>query len=54
MGYLSKASYITELLNQVEVINEIVEDEEDLIEDFISIITSYCARIYGKRIIKGI
>ena len=46
-------SYITTLLTQlnkqVEVINEIVEDEEDLIQDFISIITSYCARIYGKR-----
>lgn len=31
------------------VINEAVGDEEDMMQDFVSIITSYCARIYGKR-----
>lgn len=45
--------YIEALLTshgkKLEVINEVVEDEEDLIQDFVSIITSYCARIYGKR-----
>jgi putative resolvase len=34
---------------QIEVINSVDNDEEDLIQDFISIITSYCARVYGKR-----
>ena len=34
---------------QIEVINECDSDKEDLIQDFVSIITSYCAKIYGKR-----
>ena len=34
---------------EVEVVNLVDTDQEDLIQDFISIITSYCARIYGKR-----
>jgi predicted site-specific integrase-resolvase len=45
--------YIETLLSfngiSVEVINNTDSDQEDLIQDFISIITSYCARIYGKR-----
>ncbi|MDJ0594501.1 MAG: IS607 family transposase [Pleurocapsa sp. MO_226.B13] len=46
-------NYIKVLLNQmgkdVEVINEAREEKEDLMSDFISIITSFCARIYGMR-----
>ena len=46
-------NYIKVLLNQmgkdVEVINEAREEKEDLMSDFISIITSFCARIYGLR-----
>ena len=46
-------NYIKVLLNQsgkdVEVINEAREETEDLMADFISIITSFCARIYGLR-----
>lgn len=34
---------------QIEVINNSEDDESDIIQDFVSIITSYCARIYGKR-----
>ena len=34
---------------QIEVINECDSDKEDLIQDFVSIITSYCAKIYDKR-----
>jgi putative resolvase len=34
---------------EIEVINTVDTDEEDIIQDFISIITSYCAKIYGKR-----
>lgn len=33
----------------VEVINEVSGDKEDLIQDFVSVITSFCARIYGRR-----
>ena len=34
---------------EIVVINEADTNEEDLIQDFVAIITSYCARIYGKR-----
>lgn len=34
---------------EIIIINKTEEDKEDLIQDFISIITSYCARIYGKK-----
>lgn len=34
---------------ELEVINEVDDDKQDLIQDFISIITSYCAKIYGHR-----
>lgn len=33
----------------IEVINEAEDDTQDLMQDFISIITSFCARIYGLR-----
>jgi len=46
-------NYIKTLLEfnniEIEVINNSTDDEENIIQDFISIITSYCARIYGKR-----
>lgn len=34
---------------KIEVINKSDSDKEDLIQDFTSIITSFCARIYGQR-----
>jgi putative resolvase len=34
---------------KIEVINNLDNDKDDLIQDFISIITSFCARIYGQR-----
>jgi predicted site-specific integrase-resolvase len=34
---------------KIEVINNITDDKDDLIQDFISVITSFCARIYGQR-----
>jgi len=34
---------------KIEVINNLDDDKDDLIQDFISIITSFCARIYGQR-----
>jgi predicted site-specific integrase-resolvase len=34
---------------EVVVINEAKEDEEDLMADFVALVTSFCARLYGKR-----
>jgi putative resolvase len=33
----------------VEVINEADNEKEDLLQDLVSIITSFCARLYGQR-----
>lgn len=33
----------------IEVVNEASDEKADLIQDFISIITSFCARLYGLR-----
>jgi len=46
-------NYLEILLNrldcEIEIINESESDKDDLIQDFISVITSFCARIYGQR-----
>lgn len=46
-------NYLKILLNKnnidIEVINDVDTNKEDLIQDFISIITSFCARLYGQR-----
>jgi predicted site-specific integrase-resolvase len=46
-------NYIETLLTtqnrKIEVINNIEDNKDDLIQDFVSIITSFCARIYGQR-----
>jgi predicted site-specific integrase-resolvase len=46
-------NYIETLLKlkgvNIIVVNEVTNDKEDLIQDFISVITSFCARIYSKR-----
>lgn len=46
-------NYIIKLLKlqdrEVEIINESSNDRDDLMEDFVSIITSFCARLYGLR-----
>jgi len=34
---------------EVIYINNITEEKEDLIQDFVNVITSFCARIYGQR-----
>lgn len=34
---------------KIEVINNLEDDKDDLIQDFISIITTFCAKIYGQR-----
>ena len=46
-------NYIVKLLKlqdrEIEIINESSNDRDDLMEDFVSIITSFCARLYGLR-----
>ncbi len=42
--------YIKLLFNgEIVIINEVVEDEKDLMQDFVSLVTSFCARLYGHR-----
>lgn len=46
-------NYIQKLLSldnrKIEIINTQDNDEEDLMQDFVSIITSFVAKLYGKR-----
>lgn len=43
-------NYIKTLFKgEIVVINEATEDKEDLMSDFTSVITSFCARVYGLR-----
>jgi putative resolvase len=34
---------------EIIVLNQMENEKEDIIQDFISIITSFCAKIYGQR-----
>jgi predicted site-specific integrase-resolvase len=34
---------------QIVIANPACGDKEDLMQDFVSIVTSYCARLYGLR-----
>jgi predicted site-specific integrase-resolvase len=31
------------------IVNEVDEGQEDLMQDFVAIITSFCVRLYGRR-----
>lgn len=46
-------NYIEKLLSldnrKIEVINPQMNEKDDLMQDFVSIITSFCERLYGKR-----
>jgi putative resolvase len=46
-------NYIEQLLKmqdrKIEVINQAENGKEDLVQDFVSIVTSFCARLYGQR-----
>lgn len=33
----------------IQVVNQVQDNKQDLIQDFVSIVTSFCARIYGQR-----
>ena len=46
-------NYIQKLLamqnRQIEIVNNIEGEKDDLMQDFVSIITSFCSRLYGQR-----
>ena len=46
-------NYLKKLLNQrgcgIEIINEAANDRDDLMQDFVSLVTSFTARLYGLR-----
>lgn len=43
-------NYLSELWDgEIVVINEIAEDEKDLMQDFVSLVTCFTARLYGQR-----
>lgn len=43
-------NYIKDLWHgEIVVINEVVEDEQDLMQDFVLLVTSFTARLYGRR-----
>lgn len=46
-------NYIEKLLalddRKIEILNPQLDEKDDLMQDFVSIITSFCARLYGKR-----
>lgn len=43
-------NYIKTLWNgEIIIINDVKNDEQDLMQDFVSLVTSFCARLYGKR-----
>lgn len=43
-------NYLQELWSgDIVIINEIVEDEKDLMQDFVSLVTCFTARLYGQR-----
>ena len=49
VGFKYLETLLIKLGRKIEVVNNVDTDEKDIIQDFISIITSYTARIYGKR-----
>ena len=43
-------NYLKDLWHgEIVVVNEVVEDEKDLMQDFVSLVTSFTARLYGRR-----
>lgn len=49
VGFNYIETLLIKLNKKIEVVNYVDTDEKDIIQDFISIITSYTARIYGNR-----
>ena len=49
VGFKYLETLLNKLGKKIEVVNSVDTNEQDIIQDFISIITSYTARIYGNR-----
>ena len=49
MGFNYLKVLLTQTNRDIEVVNLASEETDDLMEDFVSIITSFCARLYGIR-----
>lgn len=48
-GFAGYKSLLNNEGRNIEVINEAENGKEDLLQDLVSIITSFCARLYGQR-----
>ena len=48
-GFNDISILFNQLGKEIEVVNETDNSKQDLMQDFISIITSFCARLYGLR-----
>ena len=48
-GFTYIETLLDKMYKRIEVVNIAENDKSDLVQDFISIITSFCARIYGLR-----
>lgn len=48
-GFTGYKSLLNNEGRNIEVINEAENGKEDLLQDLVSIITSFCARLYGQR-----
>lgn len=46
-GFNYLETLLTMQNRKIEVVNQVIDEKEELIADFTSIITSFCARIYG-------
>lgn len=46
-------NYIQLLLNKdnktIEIINDVLDEKEDIMQDFVSIVTCFCSKLYGLR-----
>jgi predicted site-specific integrase-resolvase len=52
MGFNYIETLLSSMGKEIEVVNCVESEKEDIIQDFVSIITSYCSKIYGNRISK--
>ncbi len=49
MGFNYIEILLASMGKEIEVVNNVESEKEDIIQDFVSIITSYCSKIYGNR-----
>jgi len=52
-GFTGYKTLLNTAGRDIEVVNEAENGKEDLLQDLVSIITSFCARLYGQRRCKG-